>query len=200
MTERESEIIGLLHKEVKPALGCTEPIAVALAAAKAAELLHTTTMAAKGSGHSNAEGGNAAVRTFSRLGREAQGGQGSFDSVRKRTRRILWAALAVAASLTVFIFLNRRPSTETHDWFANVGNDQLEICQTYYEKAGELYEIILAQNPDGSMDESVGSIADGGVPLVDQLPDDMDPDARATILKEYYGELLNGLERMKNIK
>ena len=48
MTERESEIIGLLHKEVKPALGCTEPIAVALAAAKAAELLHTSSMAAKG--------------------------------------------------------------------------------------------------------------------------------------------------------
>ena len=39
MTARESEIIELLHKEVKPALGCTEPIAVALAAAKAAELL-----------------------------------------------------------------------------------------------------------------------------------------------------------------
>lgn len=42
MTERESEIIGLIHKEVKPALGCTEPIAVALAAAKAAELLQGT--------------------------------------------------------------------------------------------------------------------------------------------------------------
>ena len=131
-------------------------------------------------------------RFIAKLESQAPGG--------KRVRRILWTALAVAASLTVFVFLNHRPATETHDWFANVGNDQLEICQTYYEKAGELYEIILAQNPDGSMDESVGSIADGGVPLVDQLPDDMDPDARATILKEYYGELLNGLERMKNIK
>lgn len=39
MTSRESEIIGLIKKEVKPALGCTEPIAVALAAAKAMEVM-----------------------------------------------------------------------------------------------------------------------------------------------------------------
>lgn len=39
MTERELEIIELIHKEVKPALGCTEPIAVALAVAKATELI-----------------------------------------------------------------------------------------------------------------------------------------------------------------
>ena len=39
MTARESEIIELIHKEVKPALGCTEPIAVALAVAKAVETI-----------------------------------------------------------------------------------------------------------------------------------------------------------------
>lgn len=39
MTSRESEIISLIKKEVKPALGCTEPIAVALAVAKAAEVM-----------------------------------------------------------------------------------------------------------------------------------------------------------------
>ncbi|WP_455628156.1 L-cysteine desulfidase family protein [Parabacteroides chinchillae] len=35
----KSQIIGLIHREVIPAIGCTEPIAVALAAAKAAETL-----------------------------------------------------------------------------------------------------------------------------------------------------------------
>ena len=39
MNSREQQIIGLIHREVKPALGCTEPIAVALAVAKAAEIL-----------------------------------------------------------------------------------------------------------------------------------------------------------------
>lgn len=38
MTTREAEIIELIRKEVKPALGCTEPIAVALAVAKAMEV------------------------------------------------------------------------------------------------------------------------------------------------------------------
>lgn len=41
MTSREQEIIGLIRREVKPALGCTEPIAVALAAARAAEILRS---------------------------------------------------------------------------------------------------------------------------------------------------------------
>lgn len=37
--DRILEIIELVHKEVKPALGCTEPIAVALAVAKSCEVL-----------------------------------------------------------------------------------------------------------------------------------------------------------------
>ena len=46
MTARESEIIKLIKKEVKPALGCTEPIAVALAVAKAMEITESCTTVA----------------------------------------------------------------------------------------------------------------------------------------------------------
>ena len=35
----KTQIIDLIHREVIPAIGCTEPIAVALAAAKAAEVM-----------------------------------------------------------------------------------------------------------------------------------------------------------------
>ena len=39
LPDREKEIIALIQREVKPALGCTEPIAVALAVAKAVEIM-----------------------------------------------------------------------------------------------------------------------------------------------------------------
>ena len=39
MTDRQKEIIDIIRGEVKPALGCTEPIAVALACSKAVEII-----------------------------------------------------------------------------------------------------------------------------------------------------------------
>ena len=38
----KERIIKLIHREVIPAIGCTEPVAVALASAKAAEILGQT--------------------------------------------------------------------------------------------------------------------------------------------------------------
>ena len=48
MKDRHAEIIALIKKEVKPALGCTEPIAVALAVAKAIEIIEDRCPCCKG--------------------------------------------------------------------------------------------------------------------------------------------------------
>ena len=39
--EEKKAIISLIHRQVVPAIGCTEPIAVALCVAKAKEILGT---------------------------------------------------------------------------------------------------------------------------------------------------------------
>ena len=44
----DEEIIALIKREVKPALGCTEPIAVALAVAKATEIISENCSCPKG--------------------------------------------------------------------------------------------------------------------------------------------------------
>ncbi|MBR4756163.1 MAG: hypothetical protein IK076_04410 [Bacteroidales bacterium] len=123
--------------------------------------------------------------------------------------RMIWAFSAVAAALAAILLLNRphgqeidrlAESGQHKDWFAEVGNDQVEIYRAYYDKVSEMYELILTSHPDGSLDTSISCLAEESIPLIDQLPDEMDPEAKAAVLKEYYGELLDGLDRINMIK
>ena len=132
-------------------------------------------------------------------------GRGQVAGRKSETRRpFIWlrfasvAAGIAAAIAAVVIFINR-PAERHKDWFAGVGNDQLEICQTYYGKMAEYYETILKGDFDGTRQFDLEAIAGEGIPLVDQLPDEIDPETRAAVLKEYYGALLDGMERLNKI-
>ena len=129
-----------------------------------------------------------------RVGSDVQGMQ---------ERRISWRAVmgwaaAVAAAIAAVVIFIKSPEEKHEDWFAGVGEDQREICQTYYGKMADFYEAILADDIDEARLGALESIAAENVPMVDQLPDELDPETRAAILKEYYGALLDGMERLNN--
>lgn len=114
-------------------------------------------------------------------------------------RRVVWATVAVAAAMAGILLINR-PSGKTRDWFAGIGNDEFAICSAYYDKVAECYELMLGKYPDSDVQNAIESITRETIPMVDQLPDEMDPDTKAAVLKEYYGDLLEGLDRIKNMK
>ncbi|MBO4230602.1 MAG: hypothetical protein J5886_02875 [Bacteroidales bacterium] len=119
---------------------------------------------------------------------------------RSRTiRMVIWSTIAIAAAISAIMFISR-PKDNEKEWFANVSNDQFEICSAYYEIVSEIYEKMLAKNPDAELEYCMESVSEETIPLVDQLPEELEPEARAAILKEYYGALLDGLDRISKVK
>ncbi len=157
-------------------------------------------------GHDGRIGRNRQAGHDGRVGSDVQGMQG-MQGMRgmqgMQERRISWTAVmgwaaAVAAAIAAVVIFINSPEEKHEDWFAGVGEDQREICQTYYGKMADFYEAILRDDIDEARLGALESIAAENVPMVDQLPDELDPETRAAILKEYYGALLDGMERLNN--
>ena len=150
--------------------------------------------------HDGRIGRNRQAGHDGRVGSDVQGMQGMQGM---QERRISWRAVmgwaaAVAAAIAAVVIFIKSPEEKHEDWFAGVGEDQREICQTYYGKMADFYEAILRDDIDEARLGALESIAAENVPMVDQLPDELDPETRAAILKEYYGALLDGMERLNN--
>ncbi len=118
---------------------------------------------------------------------------------RKDYTRIFSAIATVAAAAAAAVIFINRPS-EKVDWFADVPDDPVAVYLAYSEKVTSMYGKIFTRDLDNHWETTVGSIAEETVPMIDQLPEELDDTAKAVILKEYYGELLDGLDKINKIK
>ena len=117
-----------------------------------------------------------------------------------RLIRFITGICAVAAAIAAVIFIARPAPQQPTDWFAGVADDPVEICLAYSEKAAELSTSIIRKDLDGTLSGTVRSLSDSAVPMIDQLPEELDAATRAGILKHYYSDLLDGLDKInKNI-
>ena len=118
-----------------------------------------------------------------------------------RVIRLITGLCAVAAAVVAAaVFIAHPAPQQPTDWFAGVADDPVEVCLTYSEKAAELSTAIFTKDLDGTLSGTVRSLSDSAVPMIDQLPEELDAATRAGILKQYYSELLDGLDKInKNI-
>ena len=122
--------------------------------------------------------------------------------LRPRSGKVWWwtAIAGVAAAVAaVAIFINQ-PASSQKDWFADIPEDQASICQAYYDQMAAMYSDILMTDVDGSKEAQLMTIAEETIPMIDQLPEEMGEEERALILKEYYSDLLEGIEKIGRIK
>lgn len=122
--------------------------------------------------------------------------------VRSKKPLVWLASIASAAAvIAAAIFINKAaidsPADKAIDWFLGVGDDQALICQTYYSKAAEIYEEALRGGIDESTEWQMALMLRDDAALIDQLPDEMSSEERAEVLKDYYGALLDGMNKMK---
>lgn len=110
----------------------------------------------------------------------------------RRQRRITvlrWSAVAAAACLCLLLVL---PAGNRHFTGARTPED---VYCAYLDQVGSYYE----QFSDGTEEwqEAFAALTDEAIPLFDQLPDEMPDREKTRILKEYYGELLDGAAQLK---
>jgi len=108
--------------------------------------------------------------------------------------RVTVLATAAAAAILCFVLI---PAGNRH--FLGAHTPEAVYC-AYLDKVGHYYEQ-LAETGATEADEwaeSLSALTEETIPLYDQLPDDMPAREKVKVLKQYYGELLDGAERLRH--
>lgn len=108
-------------------------------------------------------------------------------------RRILFAASAAAAAIIIALFTTLQPGSIESSYSITVQ----ELAQEMYTEEAEILQML--PEDDLQMINSVKSITQEAIPLTDLLPDELSPEKRAEILREYYKAKTAGLKKIKTL-
>ena len=70
----------------------------------------------------------------------------------------------------------------------------------YFRGAVEAYEQELAADEDYNWVGIMRGMTREAVPMLEQLPEEMSDKEKARLLKSYYGDILAGVEKLKNAR
>lgn len=109
------------------------------------------------------------------------------------TRRSLFTASAAAAAIIIALFATLQPHESGDEYIIGIQ----ELAQEMYMEEAEILQIL--PEDEHIMINSVKSITQEAIPLTEQLPDELSPEKRAEILREYYKAKTDGLKRIKTL-
>ena len=102
----------------------------------------------------------------------------------------LFALAALAVALVVF-----RPGTSHH--FLGVPNNPERVYRSYLAQVEKAY-LTFPWEDGYDWESALDELTEESVSLYEQLPDGLSPRRQARILKAYYGDLLDGVQQLKN--
>lgn len=108
------------------------------------------------------------------------------------TRRSLFTASAAAAAIIIALFVTLQQESE-EKYIIGIQ----ELAQEMYMEEAEILQML--PEDEHMMINSVKSITQEAIPLTEQLPDELSPEKRAEILREYYKAKTAGLKRIKTL-
>ena len=104
-----------------------------------------------------------------------------------------YRALAFALAAVAAVVLVLRPGAPRD--FRYVPDDPEAIYLAYMDHVAGLYGALPAES-SAARDAAIREITEEGVPLFEQLPDELSRREQARILKAYYSELLEGARQL----
>ena len=108
-------------------------------------------------------------------------------------RRTIFAATAAAAIILGAFIIQEIPQYRLEQLNISIQ----EFAHEMYREEAEILQVI--PEDEQYMINNVKSITEEAIPLADQLPDELSPEKRAEILREYYKAKTDGLRKIKTL-